>query len=712
MTNFNPGSIMKKISRFIMPVLALGALASCEKIQNPEENQADQKTVTYSISFSASELQTKVIYNDNIKDPVNTDGDNSFTMDWKDGDEVVAIRWPRTLNTAPTDWFTLVAQRDGETAKILFSCDRAHFPASNPLQQGERFVLVHGDFVLGDKNDKASLSFPIARFDFPYSPIHHGGVRKGDNISFYGQSGSLDCLSRHEFMVSDAYVNIIQDDPNYADPSVVGLVQLTKEPVEEGYNSEDVLKLNSVNTIIRLQAFVPEEYFTGEKDGETIQAISISAADYSKTFYRYFRMHPNQQESDDAVCKNYWATDSNTDSECNPYLRINLDDDFNPLNGNTDQSELISKPFTNSSGVVGRLVTAYFAVTSKPVAESVSGEPKELQICIFTTSHAYKTKKKYKLTTEAMKPGNVIPMTINFSPDNVYDILADTDHLLGVTFAPGFVHAEKVNGEWEYGIYEHQGQYAGMSKQSLDFGEYFVFGSADPTECYHKEMVNGVTREILGANYYNSPDKQDVAHKVSMSGTNPFTMPTKVEMDRIFERVMEEGKYCIGYYYYPVSGTSDRTYHLSANAATTMKNVGIPDDGQLYAGSYGIWIGTSTQPEYSMQDRYLFLPDSKQFDNVAAGASVGFEKKDSNGNLYPGGYTLAANGYLYSPGSGWENEESILKFSMNTCDEAPQNGQCYRAQFWYKKNTGWMTDRTNILNMATNYGRPVRSVIF
>lgn len=714
---------MRRLTEVLLSVAAIAAaVASCGKDlgqeQEPQTETSSPETLEYTISFDASDVKTKVIYSDGISDPT-YEGDGTFTMDWKVGDEVVAIRWPRTLNTAPTDWFTLKAVRDEDSAKILFTCNRASFPASNPLQQGERFVLVHGDFILGDSEDKASLSFPIARVKLPSSTIHHGGRLTNDKkqILFDSQDGTLESLSRHQFMVADAYANIISDDGDYSDPDVKGLVQLTKEPVAEGTISEEPIKLSSVSTVIRVQAFLPDAYFSGEREGETIQAISISAEDKSKVFYRYFRMHPNQ-EDESTENRNYWLTDANFASECNPYLRINLDEGFNPLVENEAQDKLISRQYTNASGIAGHLVTAYFAIPSKNLAAVRAEVEKELKVCVFTNTHAYKTKKTYTISREALRPGNVIPMTINLKPENVDDIDADTEGQLGVTFAPGFVYAEKQeDGNWNYGVYRYQGQYAGMSRQTLDFGEYFVFGSADPTETYHLAMEDGKEVEKFSANYYRSDDKQDVSELVCIKGVNPFTMPTREEAERIYERVMEEGLYTTGYYYYPVSGEDDRTYHLSSGARNAMAAADIPSDGRTYAGSYGIWVGTKTQPKFGNQNRYLFIPDSKQLDMKKTYRATGFEKKDGNGNLYTGGYSLADRGYLYIPGSGWETEENLLKFSMNTCDEAARDGMCYRLQFWYRKGTGsgtgnFETSTTNVKEMETTFGRPVRGVIF
>lgn len=695
---------MKNYLKRFFPVALIVLTASCEKAPSVEESVTggDDEMISYHISFNADDVKTKVLYEDNINDPVKKDGDDTFRIQWKEGDEVVAIRWPRDLKSAPTHWFTLVARKDGETAKILFDCNQASFPKNDPLRQGERFVLVHGDFVLGDENDKASLSFPIARFDFPYSPIHHGGTVKDNRLYFDSQDGSLDKLSEHEFMVVDAYVNIVKnstlDSSADYDEDKIGVVQLTSTPVDAGTDSPAPITLSSVNSIIRLQAFVPDAYFEGDKSGETIQALSISTADHSKLFYRYFRMHPNASER--VASGNYWPTDENTASESNPYLRVNLEEGFNPLVDNAGQEKIISKPYTNTAGIKGRLVTAYFAVAST----TLDGRP--LEVCLFTNSHVYKPKRTYVIPDEALTPGSVIPLSVNFRQDNVTEIPAITDGQLGVTFAPGFVYAEKVDGQWSYGLYEHQGQYAGMSRQSLDFGEYFVFGSVDPTEAFHSEMVNGSKVDKGAKNFYKSTAKQDVAHKVAVKGITPFTMPTKAEADRIYQRIMSEGRYCIGYYYYPVESVDDRTYHLSDNARSRMASAGVPaDDGHVYAGSYGIWIGTKNQPSYDQQDRFVFIPDSKQFSDKVVSQKDGFE----NGS--PGGYTLVSNGYLYYPGPGWDKEEDTLKYSANTCDEAPESGMCYRLQFWYKGDS-FLTSATNVKPMEVTFARPVRGVIF
>lgn len=695
---------MRSLLNKFIPVVFAVLAASCGKDTLVEETVTggDDEIVSYRISFNADDVKTKVLYEDNINDPVKKDGDDTFKIKWKEGDEVVAIRWPRDLKSAPTHWFTLVAKKDGETAKILFDCSKASFPKDDPLAQGERFVLVHGDFVLGDESDKASLSFPIARYDFPYSPIHYGGTVKDNRLYFDSQDGSLDKLSEHEFMVVDAYVNIVKnstlDSSADYDEDKIGVVQLTSTPVDAGTDSPAPITLSSVNSIIRLQAFVPDAYFEGDKSGETIQALSISTADHSKLFYRYFRMHPNASER--VASGNYWPTDENTASESNPYLRVNLEEGFNPLVDNAGQEKIISKPYTNTAGIKGRLVTAYFAVAST----TLDGKP--LEVCLFTNSHVYKPKRTYVIPDEALTPGSVIPLSVNFRQDNVTEIPAITDGQLGVTFAPGFVYAEKVDGQWSYGLYEHQGQYAGMSRQSLDFGEYFVFGSVDPTEAFHSEMVNGSKVDKGAKNYYKSTAKQDVAHKVAVKGITPFTMPTKAEADRIYQRIMSEGRYCIGYYYYPVESVDDRTYHLSDNARSRMAAAGVPaDDGHVYAGSYGIWIGTKSQPRYDQQDRFVFIPDSKQFSDKVVSQADGFE----NGS--DGGYTLASKGYLYYPGAGWDREEETLKYSANTCDEAPQSGMCYRLQFWYR-GSSFISASTNVKAMEVTFARPVRGVIF
>lgn len=89
----------------------------------------------------------------------------------------------------------------------------------------------------------------------------------------------------------------------------------------------------------------------------------------------------------------------------------------------------------------------------------------------------------------------------------------------------------------------------------------------------------------------------------------------------------------------------------------------------------------------------------------------------NNGELYPGGYTVKEKGYLYSGASGWQRNGDILKFSMNTIDEAGNN-LCYRLQLWYYNQSSLKgfnppsKSDTNVKAMDVDFGRSVRAVVF
>lgn len=90
---------MKNFLKRIFPVALIVLTASCEKAPSVEESVTggDDEMISYHISFNADDVKTKVLYEDNINDPVKKDGDDTFKIKWKEGDEVVAIRWPRDL---------------------------------------------------------------------------------------------------------------------------------------------------------------------------------------------------------------------------------------------------------------------------------------------------------------------------------------------------------------------------------------------------------------------------------------------------------------------------------------------------------------------------------------------------------------------------------------------------------------------------------------
>lgn len=528
-------------------------------------------------------------------------------------------------------------------------------------------------------------------------------------MMFEGQDGSLKSLGAREFMVSDAYVKLL------GKPTSGNTVEVAFSSDKEGKNTE--LTMNPVSSIIRLKIFLPDEFFS---NGELIQAISLKAVDDQSIFSRYFTVHPDRKVSGSNSQKYpYYTSASEASAERNPYLRVDVDmnantntyEGFDPKNVNTtNTAKLLSQTASGEKFENGHFVTAYFALASKPLSAVEGGAVSKVSVRVFTDNNVYITnEKEYTIKPELMNQGGVIPMTIDMSKDKVMRMDGITIPGLGVTFAPGIVHADKQeDGSWQYGVYDNQGEYAGVVHQSLDFGEYFVWGSKDPTECAHYELKDGVKTLISPINRY-SMTFYDVAKEVPVSfngktTTGIYRMPTKNEADRIFEHATKTqtgrdaapavNRY-VGFYYYNSSNEKTRHMHPGATAM----------DGYDSA-SLGIYIGSNTQPTIENQDQYLFLPAAKQLDKSPTGT---FEKE--------GGYTFAEKGYLYLPGADWldskaeyDKNDYIVKFSTNTSDKGT-SGTCYRLQFWINKN-GSNHSNNNVKNMETTFGRIVRPIIF
>lgn len=491
---------MKYVYFLLFAVLTLVSCSSDEIAPEGTNTNIPQGNAGYRFSVNVGEPTTRVTYHDNIGDKdspynPNSDGSNKVTMSWRNGDELVAIRWK-----APYDEYVVlkaeVAEGQDGGHEITFDAeDVAHFKTA--LEEGERFVLVHGDFVLdaSDKNDP--------KIDFPTSQvtkagygknIHHGGVVESDGaITFRNQDGTLENLRKHEYMVADCKVKLgRQDEKSNVQASFV--------------NSEDgssTVKMHIAHTLLRLTLFLPDEDFNNGDENDLI-AVSLKDVEAHPIFHRYFRMHPNE-----AGETNFWKTsyNDNADHEENAYVRINLVDEVTGEHGvsHTDINVFGSdgtgeypkfnpkKPVVVPGTVgdkTGHYFTLYFSLPSRHMGVEGQGAC-SLKVTAFTRTHAYTTTKTYRLPDDAMQPGKVVPLNVSFV-GNSTKLKAITDPELGFSFTPGFVYANKVDGKWVYGVYENQGQYAGMSKQTLDFGEYFIFGSTDPTQAYHMVGNNGV----------------------------------------------------------------------------------------------------------------------------------------------------------------------------------------------------------------------------
>ncbi|MCQ2134326.1 MAG: hypothetical protein MJY88_05095 [Bacteroidales bacterium] len=712
------------IKRILFPILAVAfAVISCDRNQTePDQPTPGESSPSIWISMSVGLPQTKVSYNDAI-DPVGgITGEDLFSATWDEGDKVVAIRWPEQGSI--TEMAVLTATESG--ASVVFE-GTANF---QNLKEGEKFVIVHGDFVMGDSDgDQRALSFPISEHvfekasGFPFAYKDGQILRNQTRIEFEGQDGTLDCLKEHEYMVADAFVHLQYDK----DGNENAIICANVKEENQDFTPEPIV-MKHVSTIIRLQVFFHKDYFIRDKSStrEFPLALTLKNDDGRPIFYRYFRMHPDlpdiathDYDDKNGAVPNVYATDAIEDSEKNPYIRIDFHS-FDPsLTNTTATNRLRSWQYGDGYFVVG-----YFSVASKPIAAE-SGEPCPLRVSAYTNSHMYQTAKTYKIKNSSMAPGNVIPLTISLDKDKVATASAITIEGVGVTFAPGLVYAQREdeNGPWSYGIYENQGEYAGPGGQASDFGEYFVWGSIDPTQAAHVDSDNtnwdGV--KILKSNY------KDVASLVSVNGkAGVFSLLTKAEVDRVLARAKEQchNEAKLGYYYY--TPKDSRTMHQapgSHDPKVLEKAQKNGTDVTGMAASLGFWLGTTEQPAFEDQDLYAFLPNAMQLNDVAGTSST--IKMTPNGYFAPEYSSIDATGDddRLKKELDVNIAANIMKFSTHTCAEDPSNtNNAYRLQIWIAKNrwdwsglqddnrTGAQMNNTNAA--SKRFARPIRPVIF
>lgn len=717
---------MKYVYFLLFAVLTLVSCSSDEIAPEGTSTNIPQGTAGYSFSVNVGEPTTRVTYHDNIgaeKNPYNpnSDGSNKVTMSWRDGDELVAIRWK-----APYDEYVVLKAKvaDGQVEhNITFDAkDVAHFKTA--LEDGERFVLVHGDFVL-DASHKTNgedgevdpvIDFPTSQVtkEGYASHIHHGGVEEGKDLTFRNQDGTLENLRKHEYMVADCYVHANGKDAN-------GNVQVSLSG-SKTVADQDVT-MHIAHTLLRLTLFLPDEDFNNGDEDDLI-SVSLKDAKAAAIFHRYFRMHPNE-----AGTTNYYKTSYNdkADHEENAYIRINLADETTNKHGVSHSAINVfgsddfnpKKPVVvpgTVSGKTGHYFTLYFSLPSRHMG--VDGkDPSELRVTAFTRTHAYTTTKTYGLPDDAMQPGQVVPLNVSFV-NNATQIKAITDPELGFSFTPGFVYANKVDGEWVYGVYQQQGQYAGMSHQTLDFGEYFTFGSTDPTQAYHE----------IGSTPYNAKVPStftDVASLVKVNGVSDlYHMLTKAEADRIMARLKTEinknGMF-LGYYYYDDGNGNTKhkapgAHNPAILAAATKDSNKSEDELKAMSATVGIYVGCKGQPRFEDQDDYFFLPNSKQMNNVAS-SSMAKVQTCTDGNEIPVYYYIPKD-YNDLDATGDETKltskfSTIFKFSTWLRTPGTSSDQGYRMQAWTNdKGTAINWDSTNNSSMDGKFARPIRAVIY
>lgn len=710
---------MKYVYLFLFAVLTMVSCSSDEMAPEGTSTNIPQGTAGYRFSVNVGEPTTRVTYHDNIgaeKNPYNpnSDGSNKLTMSWRNGDELVAIRWKE-----PYDEYVVlkakVAEGEDDVHEITFDAeDVAHF--NKALEEGERFVLVHGDFVLDASNQAdPKLAFPtsqVSKAGYGQN-IHHGGAVEGDNITFHNQDGTLENLRKHEYMVADCYVH-----KGKADASGNMQVSLSGDKDVAG---KDVT-MNIAHTLLRLTLFLPDEDFNNSDENDLI-AVSLKDVNAHPIFHRYFRMHPNE-----AGTTNFYKTsyNDNADHEENAYVRINLVDETTGKHGVSHSAINVfgsddfnpKKPVVvpgTVSGKTGHYFTLYFSLPSRHMGLGDYGDPAcSLKVTAFTRTHAYTTTKTYGLPDDAMQPGKVVPLNVSFV-DNSTKLKAITDPELGFSFTPGFVYANKnSDGTWTYGVYENQGQYAGMINQTLDFGEYFTFGSTDPTQAAHR--AGGVDYPAKVPSPF-----VDVASKVKVGDADGlYHMITKAEADRIMKRLQDEVKangVFLGYYYYDAGEGSNTAHKAPGSQQASILNAaagGAKTVKELMAmsASVGIYVGRSTQPKFEEQDDYFFLPSAAQMSYGISGDNI---KLIETGGTGSGIYHYLPEEYQHLNAT---NENDLTKafdktFKFSTWLRSA-DGKNYRMQVWTNATGDALDkDRTNAnTSDQKTYARPIRAVIY
>lgn len=763
-------------TRYYLLSLAFAVIA-CQKPELPEVPVDNDPQFVMTAPVTQLDEATKVIYTDNITGPFNPGAStdpaeaNKILLKWRAGDELVAIRWDKSKQYK--EWAVLRAQESQDPARsheMIFSSIETHF---TQLVEGERFVLVHGDFVLdpdrsGNYNDPR-IDFPISEIAIDYQDgyIHHGGTISGNKISFIGQDGTLENLRKHEYMVSDAKVHL---RTNQEGKTEVVLYSDTKE--EGGQTIYNPVTMSSAHTLLRWTLLIPNTDF--EAGDNNLYALSLTEENKEAIFPRYYRMHPSAVNEGN----NYYMTDYNNDKEKNPYFRVNLPEEGwdhtteNVLHSQTfDPTKLVSV----ASGDA-HYVTAYVSIPAKTVG-------KNLVVSFFTRTHVYRTQKKYKINPE---PGKVYPLNVSFASNDPLKIKAITDPRLKMTFSPGLVYATRTNTteeNWTYGIYQNQGEYAGLNQQTDVMGDYFVYGSIDPRQIFHQHKnLDGTYSDCSFWNpnwrvSANLTSANDVAAKVVLDGVNNiFSTMTKAEADRVWARLQEEAKSGVnkGFYYYDAKDHDTDALHHTAHQAVGAHSILPADDPRRSMSStMGIWIGINRQPTLDEQDMYVFLPSSHQLNNSISNMTwydsnlhewfqnedetseeAGYENVESYRYAASADYgkqhvfcyegTLPSNEnpddfrniptnlsdgtvlnhyYLIQTRTvgkakeygleGTEYRSMVMKFSTNTRDVAPDvssKSACQRFQVWYSSGSTFTS--SGITAMDQTFGRVVRPVIY
>lgn len=783
---------------FLSAATVLFAFVSCTKEPLVEDKIQDKDKDSKIYLWTTKPAQTKVVYADGLGTS-STGEVGTFDMSWEIGDSLYAIRWDDEARggkgQAIPEYIVLETVDTDEGGKMLFQgTTRGKWNLSD-LQGGEHFILIHGHFVLDESTDGGVFDFPTSEVTKAgyANYIHHGGVEDGNGgLTFRNQDGTLANLKRHEYMVADSYVRfqyVTETDEN-GNTVQVRRPYLAKE--KPSYTSEtdadspelaeeQAVTMLSAHTLLRLTMFMPNDMF--DDIDYRLLAVSLRTESNDAIFHRYFRLHPNTPGS---YGPSGWKVDWNDkeDKESNIYFRANLpgtrryDDVNDPAASNFDQSKTVCVE-GELNGQAGHYVTLYFSLPSRPLAPDKDlTKPSRLIVTAFTRTHAYRTRKAYTISGEKMKPGTVVRLNVNFAGGHI-KTKAVTDPNLGVTFASGLIFATKdAPGDdipWTYGIYDNQGEYAGLDQQTDVMGDYFIFGSIDPRQVFHqrKDSAEGVwvpsrywhsdwnqidpLTVVVDGNGMATPEgTTDVAALAVVDNQNNiFTTMSKKESDRVWARIQLEAKKGInrGYYYYNAfAHDTDELRHTAHQAKGAHRGLAADDPRKAMSSTIGIWIGTKTQPSLADQDKYVFLPSSNQLNNATNNMDpyeaelTGYEdvqhyrywaSKDY-GNQHVACLTQAEYDALSATDKakyvdiptkrGADDAEvyvhhyylkseltgsfdATMKFSTNTRDVGTSTATCERFQVWYASGTSFHTN-SGIKPMDQTFGRVVRPVIY
>lgn len=700
-------------------LLTIGSCADETLVQDITNKGNNPATYTFSLCCGVEQLEeTRVTYYDEGVYPYELR--NRWESSRQHKDEVLAV------HLASKTIFKLtikeIVQLKGQNKNVaIFEAKDVEFEKG--LNNGEEIALIFGGHP-GD-ND---IELTTDDRDGGYFHAH---------LNLRGQYGSLKDLPNRDYMCARSKVVVDSSQKNHItlqafEPQYE--IPITVDNGTPAGTQRTAVELKKLNTLLCFKLFFDEKAFkTNGVVDDGLVAVTLRMPPIKQgekwvqdnNFYQYFELclHNTEGNADTP----YPIHTAESEAQHNEYLRLNFKELIKPEANGIYQWKTVEggdgneHHFIDYDGVTietakyngkqGYLVTCYMAVSS---ARAIHNYP---IVEAFTQDHVYYRSGLTFPAALVENPGNFIPVFVDFS-----EVEYDTDGLeieksmslddleyqeshvgtycslaismLGFDFSmtPGLLYAEKVNsnkeedvnGSWRWDVYRDQGEWRGDDKQTLTFGEYFVWGSIYPTDCFHltrpnieisegtsvdldaewRKAMNNDTGERLNAKRVNDDDYQDVAMRA-----NPiFRTPTEEEFKKMGAEIVNTGTTfgsCLGNY-------------------TRKDNSTIR----------GIYIGTKTQPIKANQDKYLFFPFvySLTFEN-----DYTYTRLTSPQELvtYLGRYRTNTN-ETFGLWSRSGNGNNAYRFFLRLVNGVPTLNQ-------NASDTGWMDKR---------YGRVCRPVIF